>query len=159
MERPIFQRMNLEHLCSSHGLPLFVFYTLQGRGFVFLLSLFVLFSDICWCSVTQSCLIRCSSMDCGTPGFLVLQPSLVLHCPKLCIFKSQTLIQDLCPSLIQNGLAFWPYGYCFKSDPQWSLCRKHQKRFSTPLSNGMESLAHNLTDFHLSTPHGSLLAL
>ena len=72
VERPIFQRVNLEHLCSSHGLPLFVFYTLQGRGFVFLLSLFVLFSDICWCSFTQSCLIRCSSMDCGTPGFPVL---------------------------------------------------------------------------------------
>lgn len=34
-----------------------------------------------------------------------------------------------------------------------------KKRFSTPLSNGMESLAQNVTNFHPSTPHGSLLAL
>ena len=105
----------------------------------------------------------CDPMDCGTPGFPVLQASLVLHCPKLCIFKSQTLIQDLCSSLIQNGRPSVKLSdltvIVFKSGPQWSLYRKPQKRFSTPLSNGMEPLAQNVTNFHPSTPHGSLLAL
>ena len=36
LKRPMFRRMNLEGLCSSCGLLLCVFCTLQGRGFGFL---------------------------------------------------------------------------------------------------------------------------
>ena len=60
VERPIFRGTNLEHLYSSHGLPLFVFYTLQGRRFFFF---FIVVCFVFWYLLVFSCSVMSDSLQ------------------------------------------------------------------------------------------------
>ena len=60
----------------------------------------------CWCSVAKLCLTLCDPMDCSTPGFRVLSPSLGV-CP--------SPLNQWCHPTISSSVAL--FSFCLQSFP------------------------------------------